>query len=85
MYMHFITPGIASAQTVREEFEKYLKQNFNQWGVFNHVCWESLKSVNHVVIFINMVKQPSSEVNKPTFMIGFLTSWLQFCMSLTCM
>lgn len=30
MYMHFITPGTASAQTVREEFEKYLKQNFNQ-------------------------------------------------------
>lgn len=59
--MHSIAAGTASAQTVKEQFEKHLKQNSNHWGFLNHVCWESLESVNHVVTFINTVKQLNLE------------------------
>lgn len=33
-YMHSVTPGTPSAQIVKEQFEKCLKQNSHQWGFF---------------------------------------------------
>lgn len=55
--MRSITLGTTSAQTVKEQFEKCLKQKSYQWGVFNHVCRESLQSINHVLTLINVIKQ----------------------------